>query len=148
MGLDASEYLVNIANSNGIPTEQCVFDFKKSEDILETYEKFDLIMANNVFNHSNEPLSFASGVHNLLKEGGYFVFEAPYWKNTVDSQKVDQVYHEHVSYFTATSTKQIMERTNFEICDIKVVDYHGGSLRVYARRVKSQMIYKKRKFRF
>ena len=137
LGLDASEYLVNMANSNGIPTEQCVFDFKKSEDILETYEKFDLIMANNVFNHSNEPLTFASGVHNLLKEGGYFVFEAPYWKNTVDSQKVDQVYHEHVSYFTATSTKQIMERTNFEICDIKVVDYHGGSLRVYARRVKS-----------
>lgn len=135
LGIDASEYLANIANTNGIHTEQCIFDFKKSIYIQRTYGKFDLIMANNVFNHSNEPLSFASGVYNLLQDDGHFVFEVPYWKNTVDSHKVDQVYHEHVSYFTATSTKQIMERTNFEICNIKVVDYHGGSLRVYAKRI-------------
>ena len=134
LGIDASKYLVNIANSNGIPTVECLFDNKNSQKILESHDKFNLVMANNVFNHSNEPLSFANGVNNLLCEGGHFVFEVPYWKNTIDSHKIDQVYHEHVSYFTATSTKRIMEKTGFNIVDIKVVDYHGGSLRVYAKK--------------
>jgi len=135
VGLDASECLVKLANLNGIPTVQCLFDLKESRKILQAQERFNLVMANNVFNHANKPVSFAKGVNNLLQEGGHFVFEVPYWKNTVDSQKIDQVYHEHVSYFTATSARQIMDRANFQISDIKVVDYHGGSLRIYAKKV-------------
>ena len=37
------------------------------------------------------------------------------------------------------SVKNIMEKNGFEICNIKVVDYHGGSLRVYARKSTSEI---------
>tara|TARA_Y100000592_G_scaffold54185_1_gene85435 strand:+ start:4839 stop:6071 length:1233 start_codon:yes stop_codon:yes gene_type:complete len=140
LGVDASEYLVNIANHNNIPTIQSIFDYDNSDDILRIFkQKFDLVMANNVFNHSDNPLSFSMGVNNILKDGGFFVFEVPYWKSTIDSHKIDQIYHEHVSYFTAMSVKNIMEKNSFEICNIKVVDYHGGSLRVYARKSTSKI---------
>jgi len=139
LGIDASEHVANIAKNNGIPTIQCIFDYEKSHEILENAEKFDLVMANNVFNHSDNPNSFAKGANNLLNEGGHFIFEVPYWKNTVDSHKIDQVYHEHVSYFTALSVRNIMEKSNFEVVDIEVVDYHGGSLRVYAKKTSDNM---------
>ena len=137
LGIDASKHLVNIANVNQIRTIQSVFDFVSSQEILKSEGSFDLVIANNVFNHSNEPLSFANGVNNILCDGGYFIFEVPYWKNTVDSHKIDQIYHEHVSYFTARSAKTIMEETGFSIIDIRVVDYHGGSLRVYAKKTEN-----------
>jgi 2-polyprenyl-3-methyl-5-hydroxy-6-metoxy-1,4-benzoquinol methylase len=140
LGVDASEYLVNIANQNNIPTIQSIFDYDNSDDILRIFkQKFDLVMANNVFNHSDNPVSFSMGVGNILKDGGFFVFEVPYWKSTIDSHKIDQIYHEHVSYFTAKSVKNIMEKNGFEVCNIKVVDYHGGSLRVYARKSTSEI---------
>jgi len=44
------------------------------------------------------------------------------------------VYHEHVSYFTARSSAEIMSRTGFNIIKAEVVPYHGGSLRVYAQK--------------
>ena len=134
LGIDASQNLVEISNLNGTPAIQSIFDAAASVNILKTEEKFNLVMANNVFNHANEPYSFSVGVNNLLKNKGYFVFEVPYWKSTVDSQKIDQVYHEHVSYFTATSVMKLMERAKFSITNISVVNYHGGSLRVYAQK--------------
>ena len=140
LGVDASEYLVDIANNNGIPTIQSIFDHNNSHKVIEkTKQNFDLVMANNVFNHSDNPMSFARGVNSILKNEGCFVFEVPYWKSTVDSYKIDQIYHEHVSYFTALSVKNVMERNGFEVIDIKVVDYHGGSLRVYARKTSNEI---------
>jgi len=67
----------------------------------------------------------------LLKEDGVFVFEVPYWKSAVDSEKIDQIYHEHVSYMTVKSVKKTLDLAGLNIIDIQVVDYHGGSLRVY-----------------
>ena len=134
LGIDASKKLVEISNSNGIPAIQKIFSLNISDEILKSHPKFDVVVANNVFNHADEPISFSKGVKNLLKSNGHFVFEVPYWKSTIDSQKIDQVYHEHVSYFTATSVKKMMEKIDFSVVDIEVVDYHGGSLRVYAQK--------------
>ena len=146
LGIDASKYLTDIAINKGIPTIQCIFDDKKSYEILLNNEKFDLVIANNVFNHSDDPNSFARGVNNLLKEDGHFIFETPYWKCTVDSMKVDQIYHEHVSYLTALSAKNIMERNGFNIIDIEVVDYHGGSIRVYTEKTSKKKHHCKKLF--
>jgi len=134
IGVDASEYIAELAEKSGIKTIVGLFDYNLSQDIVRKYSNADLVVANNVFNHSEDPISFTKGVSNLLKKDGYFVFELPYWKNSIDSQKIDQVYHEHVSYFTAKSSKNIMERCGFDIVDIEVVDYHGGSLRVCAQK--------------
>ena len=134
MGVDASHYVSKIAVSNGIQTINEIFDEQLAEKIIKNNGKFNLAIANNVFNHSDDPLSFARGVNKTLVDDGYFVYELPYWRCSVKSRKFDQVYHEHVSYFTARASKKIMELAGFEIKNIEVVDYHGGSLRVYARK--------------
>ena len=132
LGIDASQSMVKIAEQKNIKTECCVFDEKASLAIVKNYKKCDVVIANNVFNHSDSPLSFLRGVNNMLNEDGHFIFEVPYWKNTVDSKKVDQIYHEHVSYFTVKSLSTLLEQVGMEINFIDVVDYHGGSLRVVA----------------
>jgi len=53
---------------------------------------------------------------------------------------VDMVYHEHISYFTAKSVNVLMERCGLTIVDFEIADYHGGSLRIVAERVKGQTI--------
>jgi len=134
LGIDASRYMTDIAaKNNNVETYCCVFGKENSKDIIDTYGHADVVIANNVFNHSNDPVDFAEGVKKLLAPGGVFVYEVPYWFNTIKDKKFDQIYHEHVTYFTVKSSFELLKLVGFEIFDVEVVDYHGGSIRVYSK---------------
>lgn len=133
LGIDSSSYMSKLANKLGVKTHCGMFDFGLSKIVKEQYGKKDLIIANNVFNHSNDPLSFAHGVKNILSEEGIFIFEVPYWYNTIVDKKFDQIYHEHVSYFTVKSSVELLKDVGLTVFDVEVVDYHGGSIRVYSK---------------
>ena len=74
------------------------------------------------------------GVKNLLKKNGSFVFEVLYWKDIVTNKRFDQIYHEHISHFTAKSINKLLNNNNFRIHKIYRNSYHGGTLRVIAKR--------------
>ena len=103
-----------------------------NQEITEDAKEFDIIIANNVLNHSNNPVNFLRSIANLLSPKGDFVFEVPYWLETIRSLHFDQIYHEHVTYLTAHSVERLLEMADLFINEIEVVDYHGGSLRVIA----------------
>jgi len=139
LGIDPSAEMCEIAIDKGIETYNTLFTKASAGTIARTYGYAKLIIANNVFNHSNNPLDFAEGVFELLNEDGVFVFELPYWGSTVESGRFDQIYHEHVSYFTMKSTYSLLSKVGLKITGFEVVDYHGGSLRVYSTKEKSVM---------
>lgn len=137
IGIDPSKTVAQIAKSTyGIQTITDLFSLQNSNRVKKKFGKANLIIANNVFNHSNKPLDFAKGVKNLLTEDGVFVFEMPYWLDTIQSKKFDQIYHEHVSYFTVKSSYNLLAKAGLEIFDTEEVEYHGGSLRIYAKPTK------------
>ena len=63
-----------------------------------------------------------------------FIFELPYWGSTIQSEKFDQIYHEHISYFTLKSSQTLLNKVGLKVVDCELVDYHGGSIRVYAKK--------------
>lgn len=134
VGIDASEYMVNLANDSGIDTIKGVFGESPAiiQDLRNEYQYFDLIFANNVVNHSNNPVNFITDVRKLLSKSGVFVFEVPYWLETIKSYRFDQIYHEHVTYLSIESAEFLLNKCGLYVNDVQVVDYHGGSLRVYA----------------
>jgi ubiquinone/menaquinone biosynthesis C-methylase UbiE len=138
VGVDPSEYMADIADKRGIKTYVRLFNSEASKIIKDDFGSADLIIANNVFNHSNDPLDFINGISNLLVFGT-FVYELPYWYHTIKDGKFDQIYHEHVTYFTAKYSYELLRKAGLEIVDIDIVDYHGGSLRVFARKVEGEV---------
>ena len=132
LGIDSSEAMVAIANKKGVMSEQHLFGKAVSEKLVETHGKADLILANNVLNHANDPIDFVAGVFNLLTENGVFVFEVPSWMSTIKSGNFDQIYHEHVTYFSVKSVQYMLEKVGLFIEHVELVDYHCGSLRVRA----------------
>lgn len=133
IAVDSSKEMCEIAKGRGLKVYNEIFNFECSEIIIGENPKAKLVIANNVFNHSNSPLDFAKGVKNLLSDDGIFVFELPYWGSTYESDKFDQVYHEHVSYFTIKSSYNLLKESGMDLIDFEIVDYHGGSIRVFAK---------------
>ncbi len=133
VGVDPSEYMANLAKERKIETFTGIFDEKIKDEIIEKCGNADLVVANNVFNHSNDPLNFAKSVSQLLSKDGKFVFELPYWYIGLENKKFDQIYHEHVTYFTVKSSKSLLENAGMKIISSEIVDYHGGSLRIIAQ---------------
>lgn len=133
LGIDSSELMTQIATkTRGVPSVNAVFTSNIGKSVAKDNGLADLIIANNVFNHSNNPVDFAIGVYNMLNDTGVFVFELPYWADTVLSGRFDQIYHEHISYFTIKSAYHLLKAANMRILDFEHVNYHGGSIRVIA----------------
>jgi 2-polyprenyl-3-methyl-5-hydroxy-6-metoxy-1,4-benzoquinol methylase len=134
-GIDASPAACESAKKRGIDVNCSIFSDQVAKELCNGLSgKYDLIIANNVFNHANEPLDFALGVNRLLADKGRFVFESPYWLSTLKSGHFDQIYHEHVTYPTARSISTLMKESGFSVFDVETSDYHGGSLRVVAEK--------------
>lgn len=137
LGVDPSAEMCKLAVDKGVETYNTLFTKAAADTVARKYGNAKLIVANNVFNHSNNPVDFAEGVANLLAKDGVFVFELPYWGSTVESGRFDQTYHEHVSYFTVKSTYSLLSKVGLKITGFELVDYHGGSLRVYSMKEES-----------
>mgnify|MGYP001455452774 FL=1 len=137
LGIDASKKMCQEANKRKIKTLNLLFNFKNSKKVLKSYKKFDLIIANNVLNHSNDPEDFIKASKNLMTNNGVLIFEFPYWSNLIKDMKFDQIYHEHVSYFTVKYLKNFLKKINLSITNIQETEYHGGSLRVFVENKKS-----------
>jgi 2-polyprenyl-3-methyl-5-hydroxy-6-metoxy-1,4-benzoquinol methylase len=134
LGIDASKFMSHISNKSNIKTECLIFDYNSSLKIKKKYGLADVVIANNVLNHSNKPKLFLKGVNNILNDDGVFIFEVPYWLSTIQSHRFDQIYHEHITYFTVKMAFNLLKSNNFEITKLQIVNYHGGSLRIYAKK--------------
>jgi 2-polyprenyl-3-methyl-5-hydroxy-6-metoxy-1,4-benzoquinol methylase len=138
IGIDASKTMCELARKSGVKTYNFIFNKKNVKKISQI--KSDIIIANNVLNHSNDPVDFIKSVKKCIKKKGIFVFEVPYWLRLVKEKKFDQIYHEHISYFTVKSSYNYLKNCGFEIFKIHFSEYHGGSLRIYSTLIKKKKL--------
>src|SRR5262249_24929996 len=76
---------------------------------------------------------FVKGMKALLKPRGVLTLEFPHLMRTIEGNQFDQIYHEHFSYFSLTTTVKVLAAQGLTVFDVEELATHGGSLRVYAR---------------
>ena len=78
-----------------------------------------------------DPVNLLCGVYGLLKPTGVASVEFHSVKELMQRQAIDTIYHEHFSYYSLHSFKKLAESAHLKVVDIKELDSHGGSLRVF-----------------
>ncbi|MDP4039125.1 MAG: class I SAM-dependent methyltransferase [Candidatus Pacearchaeota archaeon] len=134
IGVDPSPQMAILAKQRGITTITSLFNESTAEKILKEHGKADIVIANNVFNHSNHPLEFAKAAEKILNSNGYFIFEQPYWFELVKARDFTQIYHEHVNYYSIKSLSNLLEKAGLAIKSVQIVNFHGKSVRVIAQK--------------
>jgi nucleoside-diphosphate-sugar epimerase/SAM-dependent methyltransferase len=131
VGVEPAKNIARIANKNGIPTLNEYFTDKTFSKV-----KFvDLVTASNVFAHADDLKEITQNVFNILKEGGTFIVEVQYLLDTMKDLTFDNIYHEHVNYWTLTSINNFFNSLNLKVVDVEHINTHGGSIRVFVKKI-------------
>ncbi len=134
VGIEPASNIAALANSNGIETINDFLTNATVETIIKEKGHADVVCATNVFAHTENITEFVELVKKLLKPDGAFVIEIQYFLDTIETMTFDNIYHEHLYYYTVTSLQNFFNTVGMTIFDIEHVDTHGGSLRVYVQK--------------
>jgi len=133
LGIEPAKNLSKLANKNKIKTFN---GFLEKKNLKKIKKNADLILASNVFAHSNKLKEMAECMFSLLGKKGTIIIEVQYLMNTLKDLTFDNIYHEHYNYWSLTSLVNFFNQFNSKIFRAEKVDTHGGSLRIYVKKEK------------
>ena len=128
LGIEPAKNLAKAANKNKIKTINAFLDEKCVKKIKK---KANLIMASNVFAHSDKLKEMTKCMLKLIKKDGVIVIEIQYLVNTLKDLTFDNIYHEHYNYWSLTSLVNFFNQFKTKIFKAEKINTHGGSLRIY-----------------
>ena len=131
LGIEPAKNLAKLANENKIKTINSFLD-KKS--IKKIKKNADLILASNVFAHSDSLKEMAECMIELLSKNGTIIIEVQYLMNTLKDLTFDNIYHEHYNYWSLTSLINFFKQFKVKIFKVEKINTHGGSIRVYLKK--------------
>jgi len=127
LNIDPSKNLTELSRNKGI---DAVTDFF-SYDLASTMDKkAKVITSTNVFQHLKDTNDFVEGVNKLLDDNGVWVLEFPYWIDDLKTNQFDQIYHEHIYYYSLRPLFTMMDKHLLKIVRVERQKIHGGTLRL------------------
>ena len=132
LGIDPAPGPAEAARKIGVPTACEFFDLRLAKRLHDEGQRADVVVANNVLNLVSDLDGFVKGVRLLLKSGGVAVLEVPYGVDMIDRCEFDMVFHQNVSYFSATALERLFRSHRLYLNEIEMLpDTLGGSVRLF-----------------
>lgn len=122
-GIDPATNLYELSSKNHIVV--CDYFTENSVSRLPI-NKFDIIIAQNVFAHNTYPKEFLKICKNHLNVTGK-IFIQTSQADMVKYGQFDTIYHEHISFFNVKSMNALIKDTGLYLQDVLKTDIHGTS---------------------
>ncbi len=130
LGVEPAANVAEVAVQKGVPTLVAFFGVATAEQVAADGQA-DLLLGNNVLAHVPDLNDFVGGMKVLLKPGGVITMEFPHLLRLVDENQWDTIYHEHFSYFSFLTVRQVFAAHGLRLFDVQELPTHGGSLRIF-----------------
>ena len=134
LGVDPAVNITKIANDAGIETLCDFFGREAAARVLSEKGKAQMVTAAGVFYHIPDLDDVVRGVRDLLADDGVFVVQANYLVDMLEKNTFDNIYHEHLCYYSLKPLTVLFRRFNMEVFDVERHPIHGGSIIVYVRK--------------
>lgn len=128
-----------------LPAAQTNFEDYPKYEFENNFGKFDLITLTDALEHFFDPISVLEKIYYILKDNGILFLNVPNVKS-ISFKFIGKEWAiisplEHISYFSATSLKILLEEIGFKNVNISILQYvnlanvHKRSIRYYTARV-------------
>jgi SAM-dependent methyltransferase len=139
IGMEPAVNLASIANATGTRTVNDFFCERSAREFRSREGAVKVVIGNNVLAHVGDLQNLVAGLDLVLRPDGIAVFEVPYLIDLLRKTEFDTIYHEHLYYFALRPLQRLFESRGMRIFDVKRLFIHGGSIRLYVCRTKSEM---------
>ena len=133
LGIEPAKNVAKVAEELGVPTRVAFFGRELAGQLVDEGQQADLLVGNNVYAHTPHLNDFTAGLAHVLAPSGTLSLEFPHLLRLMDDNQFDTIYHEHFSYFSLGTARQVLAHHGLEVFDVEELPTHGGSLRLLAR---------------
>jgi len=122
-GVDPAENLAETSRAKGHNVYVGYFD----EEFVDIEGgKYNIVIAQNVFAHNYDPLTFLRNAKNIM---GYnsLLFIQTSQADMILNNEFDTIYHEHISFYNINSMNELCKRAGLYLVDVTKCPLHGNS---------------------
>ena len=138
LGIEPSLKTAAVAKEKKIVVIEDYFGTKLAKNMVSKDTRADLLIGNNVLAHVPNIKDFIKGLKILLNDTGIITMEFTHLMQLIDKNLFDTMYHEHFSYLSLMTVKQIFEAFGLDLFDVEEISTQGGSLRIYVKHKEDQ----------
>lgn len=131
-GIDPSTNVFELARVKKLKVANDYFNVKSAEELKAQFGKMDVVTGSNVFAHVDDIHEILDAARVILKPDGVFIVEVHYLMNLLRVFQYDTIYHEHLSYYSVKSLREILKLKGFRLIDVQALPMHGGAIRAIA----------------
>jgi len=125
-GVDPAKNIRELSEKRNLNVYVDYWDRKFSDKLKAEVGKLDLILAFHVLPHVQDPNDFIESCVNLLSDEGTIFIQTSQCDMLLNNE-FDVIYHEHSSYFTGKSIKELAHRHGLKVSSIIKTDIHSKS---------------------
>src|SRR5712692_6922157 len=133
LGIEPAANVAKVAEQKGVATIVRFFGKQLAAELVSDERRADLLVGNNVLAQVPDLCDFVAGMKILLKPQGVLTLEFPHLLRLMEENQFDTIYHEHFSYFSFLTAREIFGTHELVLFDVEELTTHGGSLRIFGR---------------
>jgi len=122
VGIDPAENIYPISSKN----HKIICDFLTPEALLKVGKTPDIIYAQNVFAHQDDPETFLKLCRNIMNPNT-LLFIQNSQSDMIQNNEFDTIYHEHRNFFSVKSLYTLASSVGLNMIDVFKGTIHGGS---------------------
>lgn len=125
-GVDPAENLRELSLKRNLNVFVDYWGTEFSKKFANQVGKVDLILAFHVLPHVPDPNEFIQACGNVISDNGKIFIQTSQCDMFINNE-FDVIYHEHSSYFTGKSIRELAHRNGFYVSSIIKTDIHSKS---------------------
>jgi hypothetical protein len=98
--------------------------------ITDKYGFVDVLIARHVLEHALDAKAFLSIIWDILKPGGYIVFEVPDCNKEMENNDYTMPWEEHILYFVPETLKSFFGYTSYDLVQYKQYPYKTEDVQI------------------
>lgn len=133
LGVEPAANVAKVAEEKGVPTLVRFFGTETAKNMVAQGKQANVLLGNNVLAHVPDLNDFVAGMKILLAPNGVITMEFPHLLRLMQENQFDTIYHEHFSYFSFLTVREVFAKHGITLFDVEELPTHGGSLRIFGR---------------
>ena len=104
--------------------------FFENVDVKGLGLKMDVVLSSHTLEHVEEPKELIYSLLDSSSNDTTFFFQFPGVEALINDAHFDQIFHQHLNYFSLQSVLYLLDEVDAELLDFQVNPYHWGAIMI------------------